>query len=221
MGCRGLGCRRRQDRAVDGDVDLNRPTGDLGDRRVDQGEVAGFDPLLGELARYEQLEGRRGVVAGADGREPGLVDRGGELRADDRGCLAPYVKRGCGAGRYGRSLSARGRKGRIEGVFGPKLPKFGQKLGRERELSTGQSTDVEKLKVINSRIHLLAASIDSAALWGEDEGKHQGSAIIDSGRHPSQRREKRAGGMGKAPQTAGPEGGYNRGRNSAATPPTS
>lgn len=31
----------------------------------------------------------------------------------------------------------------------------------------------------------------AAALWGKNEGKHQGSAIIDRARRASQRREKR------------------------------
>lgn len=92
---------------VDCDADVDRPPGGLGNRGVDERQVAGLDPLLGEFARNQQLQGAGGVVAGPDRREPGLVDGGRELRADDRGGLAPNVRRGWSVGGYGRVLGAR------------------------------------------------------------------------------------------------------------------
>lgn len=53
---------------------------------------------------------------------------------------------------------------------------------------------------------------------GKSEGKHQGSAIIDTVGRGSQRREKWRSGLGKGLETGQPGRGYNRGRNESATP---
>ena len=82
----------RRNVAVNQDVDLHIVAGGLRHRGVDEGKVAGLDPLLGELARDEQLERGRGVLPRFDGGKPRLVDGGSQLRANDGGRLPPYFR---------------------------------------------------------------------------------------------------------------------------------
>jgi hypothetical protein len=64
----------------------------LGDGGVDKRQITRFNPFLGELARYQQLQRGGGVDTRFDCREPGLVDGRGQLRANDRGRLPPYFR---------------------------------------------------------------------------------------------------------------------------------
>lgn len=102
--------------------------------------------------------------------------------------------------------------------------RFGSKKGRFKAKTRARAQVVHRTfhrcgKVSGSHVgfHLLAAPLFCSPLGGRNEGKHQGPAIIATGRRGLQRGEKSRRGTRKPLVTAGRLPGYNRGRT-AATP---
>jgi hypothetical protein len=91
------------------------------------------------------------------------------------------------------------------------------KRGRGSKLSTGHSTDVEKLAVVNVGFHLLAAPKVVAALRGEERGEAPGLGDYRQRCDPFSTQGKVAAGARRVLGNAQALGGYNRGRT-AATP---
>jgi hypothetical protein len=77
-----------------------------------------------------------------------------------------------------------------KGGFDVKKAFLRPKRGRGSKLSTGHSTDVEKLAVVNVGFHLLAAPKVVVALRGEERGEAPGLGDYRQRCAPSQRREK-------------------------------